>query len=137
MTLKAFLEKTPKLDKYSFGRFITQRREEFGMTQRELASKLEISNTYLWDIENGHRLPPTKLIKKFEEYLQIDMKEVDKFELEDFLYAARESCAPDLINYLIANKEARKTIRFLIENDISGKQLYNCVINDENIVKNQ
>ena len=83
MNLKQFLQKNNKIDNHTFGKFISQRREELGLTQRELATKLEISNTYMWDIENGHRSPPAKLISQLKEILKINIDETDKYAFDD------------------------------------------------------
>lgn len=131
MNLKQFLQKNNKIDNHTFGKFISQRREELGFTQRELATKLEISNTYMWDIENGHRSPPAKLISQLKEILKINSDETDKYAFDDLLYLCRGTCSPDLINYLISSKEARLAIRKAIDKNITGEDLLEFVENHE------
>jgi transcriptional regulator with XRE-family HTH domain len=67
----------------SFGRYISQKRKEAGLSQKELAEQITkedgtpISAQYLNDIEHGRRNPPpeyildqlTKVLKISEEYL--------------------------------------------------------------------
>ena len=45
-------------DKYSFGRYIKQKREKQGITLRGLATELRMTPAYLSDIENGNRHAP-------------------------------------------------------------------------------
>ncbi|MBR4998958.1 MAG: helix-turn-helix transcriptional regulator [Clostridia bacterium] len=127
MNLKEFLNNNKRIDKYTFGEFIAQRREELGLTQRELAVKLEISNTYMWDIEKGHRAPPAKLVNQLKEVLNISTNAVDKSEFEDLLYLSRGTCAPDLINYLISSKEVRLALRKAIDKNLTGEELLNLI----------
>lgn len=129
MNLKEFLQKTKRRDKNTFGDFIMQRREELGLTQRECASKLEISTTYLWDIENGHRSAPGKLLNKMKELLKINISKENEKDFEDLLYLTSNECAPDLIQYMLASKEARQAIRLAIEKDMSGSELLKTVEN--------
>ncbi|MBQ8615060.1 MAG: helix-turn-helix transcriptional regulator [Clostridia bacterium] len=137
MNLKEFLQNTKRRDKHTFGEFIAQRREEIGLTQREFASKLEISNTYLWDIENGHRSAPAKLLRKMKELLNINISKENEKDFEDLLYLTSNECAPDLIQYMLASKEARQAIRLAIEKDMSGSDLLkaveNAIVEKENL----
>lgn len=45
-------------DKYSFGRYIKQKREKHGISLRSLAAELKMTPAYLSDIENGNRHAP-------------------------------------------------------------------------------
>lgn len=83
-------------NKYSFGRYIKQKREKIGISLRSLATELGMTPAYLCDIEKGHRHAPLYnknymigLIKN----LCIDSDEIDMFSLMaiatrefDFLY---------------------------------------------------
>ena len=71
-------------DKYSFGRYIKQKREKQGITLRRLASELRMTHAYLSGIENGNRHAPLYnknymigLIKN----LCIGADEIDMFSL--------------------------------------------------------
>ena len=48
------------IDFESLGRRIAQRRRDMGIRQNELAEKLDMSNNYLSNIENGHSIPSLK-----------------------------------------------------------------------------
>lgn len=119
MNLKEFLDNRSKLNKHSFGTFIAQRRSDVGLTLRQLASMLKISPAYLCDIEKGNRNVPAKIINQLKEILLIDD---ENKEFEDMAYLANGTCAPDLIQYLIENKEARYNIRIAIKNNVSSEE---------------
>jgi transcriptional regulator with XRE-family HTH domain len=53
------------------GKNIRRRRSELGMTQKELAERLDITQGALSDIENGKRSPGIKSIADFSEILNI------------------------------------------------------------------
>lgn len=129
MDLKNFLKQHSQRNRYTFGEFIAQRREELGLSMRECAAKLEISAVYLCDIEKGHRPAPTKLISKIKTLLDINIYPENEKEFEDLLFLTRNECSPDLIQYLLASKEARQAIRLAIDNDISGSDLLKLVKN--------
>lgn len=68
--------KTPKerliLNKSLFGIYLTQKRQEKGLTLRELASMVNISHTYLYNIENGFKAPPNdKLLLELADALEL------------------------------------------------------------------
>ena len=63
-----------------FGEYVKQRRENLNITMRDFAEKLQISPTYLCDIEKGNRKPPEKHLDKFAEVLQVtETEELDAF----------------------------------------------------------
>ena len=64
MTLKEFLFTNTEIDRFSFGKFVRQRREELGMSVRTLASELELTPAYISDIEKGNRSAPKSLFGK-------------------------------------------------------------------------
>lgn len=60
------------LDKNLFGIYLTQKRQEKGFTLRELASLVNISHTYLFNIENGLKSPPNdKLLLELADALEL------------------------------------------------------------------
>ncbi len=57
----------------SFGEKIAEARKAAGLSQKELAGKLEISPQYLNDIEHGKRSPSSEeLIETFAKALNLD-----------------------------------------------------------------
>ena len=60
------------LNKSLFGVYLTQKRQEKGLTLRELASMVNISHTYLYNIENGFKAPPNdKLLLELADALKL------------------------------------------------------------------
>lgn len=45
-----------------FGIYLYQKRQEKQISLRELASKIGVSHTYLYNIEKGHKAPPNDLV---------------------------------------------------------------------------
>ena len=123
MNLKEFLQQSLNFDMYTFGKFICQRREELGFSQRELASRLGVSHVYLFHVEKGKKSPSAKLIQQLNNILRIDYNGVDEHEFEDLINLTKGECSPDLIHYMIASKEARAAIRYVMKHNISGEEL--------------
>lgn len=47
-----------------FGIFLKEKRQEAGMSLRELAYSVDVAHTYILNIENGIKAPPSDLILK-------------------------------------------------------------------------
>lgn len=119
MKLQEFLQENTNLNKYSFGEFIKQRRLELKLKRVTVAQMLNVTPGYIADIEKGNRHAPLSFLKQLEELLQIEADSIIDFE--DLAYQSHETCSPDLIQYLIANKEARNALR----KEINGKNTKN------------
>ena len=101
-------------NKFSFGKFIRKRREELGISCRQLATKLEISVAYLSDIELGYRNAPLK-IKNGKDYMLslIKLLQIAEKDLPTF-YAmadATRTTYPDIEEYLLKNNLAKTALR--------------------------
>ena len=132
MTLTEYLQNYPATTSRVFGNFIKHKREEMGFSCRGFAIELGISAVYLSDIENNHRPAPQKLLKKL--MLKLGVQEDEKEAFYDLANLTRETVEPEIIQYLIANPEARKSLRVAIKKNISGKELLEMVENkDENL----
>ena len=134
MNLKLYLENNPKLDRFSFGEFVRQRRIEVGYSVREFSKYINVTPSYVSDIEKGNRYAPKTLLNEIASILAID--EEDKNDFIDLAYLSCGTCSPDLIQYLIASKEARFAIRYLTENNITGKELLEIITNKDENFKN-
>lgn len=64
------------IDKSSIGKIIKKLRQDKGLTQEELAEKVDLSTNYLSKVERGLNLPNTESFLKMAEILD--------FTLEDF-----------------------------------------------------
>lgn len=96
----------------TYGLFIKEKREEAGIKAVEVARALDISNTYLSDVENGRRAP----FKKERNDILVSLLKLNK-EDRALLYdlAAKElnECPQDILRKLIYTKEGRSFIQYL------------------------
>lgn len=67
---------SPKTGDIDLGRRIAQRREELGMSRKELADAVGISYPYLAQIETGYRLPSAKHQVTMSKILGISLDEL-------------------------------------------------------------
>lgn len=58
------------------GKFIKKRREELGITRKDLARSLEISDEYLKKIENGSRHPSIGILAKLSTFLGVPLHQL-------------------------------------------------------------
>jgi transcriptional regulator with XRE-family HTH domain len=58
-----------------FGHRIQKRRQELGITQEELADKLNLSRTHMGHIEQGRRSPSLEVINKIAKALRTSPKD--------------------------------------------------------------
>ncbi len=102
-----------------FGPFIRELRIQKGVGQRELATKVGLSASYLNDIEKEKRTAPKlSIIKKISNILSIDIK-----LLNDLAGISKKTLAPDINEFIIAKPEIASLIRSIKENNLSGKQI--------------
>lgn len=59
-----------------FGQNIKQIRKHMNMSQKELATKMEISQSYLSDIENGRKNLSIKTVKKLANSLGLSVTDL-------------------------------------------------------------
>lgn len=59
-----------------FGQNIKHIRKRMNMSQSELATKMEISRSYLSDIENGNKNPSIKTVKKLADSLGLSVTDL-------------------------------------------------------------
>ena len=79
MKITEFINLNPTQNKYTFGKFVRLRREELGITLRKMAKKLEITASYLSDVENGERYAPIKILNQMKKELMISPCEEEIF----------------------------------------------------------
>ncbi|MBP3611550.1 MAG: helix-turn-helix domain-containing protein [Lachnospiraceae bacterium] len=80
-----------EIDKKEFGRFLSELRKEHGMTQRELAEKLFVSDKAVSKWETGGSIPDVALLMPLAKLLDITVPEL----LECRRYEATEQIAPE------------------------------------------
>ena len=120
MNVREFLENNPVQDEKTFGIFLRQRREELGLTLREVASELEVTAAYLSDIEKGNRRAPINYIGELCEVLKI--LETERLLFEDLANVTHKMACPDMEPYLRNKEIARVALRKARDRDISDEK---------------
>ena len=85
------------------GNFLTNFRNEIGESLRTMASKLDISATYLSAIENNKRNIPSDFLDKFMEVYNVD--EDTKKKLEKAILLSSSNLKVDVTNASVTKKE--------------------------------
>lgn len=100
-----------------FGAFLKEKRLQKDLSLRELAEKANIAHTYLLNIENGNKPPPSdKILMRLEKALTLD--EESKVLFYDIAAQVKRLCnnsnfyiAADISGYLNDTDDARQVIR--------------------------
>ena len=97
-------------DYSAFGLYVKSRREAMGKSLRGLAADLDMTPTYLNDIEKGNRVAPQKHLEKMVEILGITGDDnVNCFY--DLAGKSRNDIFPDLNPYIGEKQIARVALR--------------------------
>lgn len=93
-----------------FGKYLEEKRKSRNYTIRLFARRVNISYTYLADVEKGRsKAFKLEILKSIVEVLQLDEKETDI--LYDLVGKSRNTIPPDIEEYLKQNKELIEEIR--------------------------
>ena len=118
-------------NKYSFGKFITKRRQELGMSLRQLAIEVNLSAAYISDIENGARKAPKNHITEIIKALNIQSCELDDFYA--MAHATHGYCY-EFEEYLTSHPKARTALRLAKSENMSDEKwekLINQMLEDD------
>ena len=86
----------------NIGEFINEKRRVHGMTLKSLSERLDISVTFLADIEHDRRNPMEK--EKLDELAAVlELSRDEKNEMYDLAGRKRREVAPDLTDYVVDN----------------------------------
>lgn len=97
-------------DNITFGGFLAQKREERGITLRELARQLEISASFLSDVENNRKPPLTAdRLEKVASIMLLSVEE--KTKMYDLAGKQRNTVPPDLPEYIIERDYVSAALR--------------------------
>ena len=88
-------------NKNKFGYWLKITREEYGYSVRGLAKALQISPSYISDIENGHKPAPFKHLNQIQKIFNIPEKEIPY--LHDLAGSSKGSW-DDLNEYLTSHQ---------------------------------
>ena len=86
-----------EIDKKEFGRFLSELRKEQGMTQKELAEKLFVSDKAVSKWETGGSIPDVALLKPLSKLLKVTVPEL----LECRRYEKTETLAPEKADAMV------------------------------------
>ena len=120
MNVRDFLVKHPAQDERTFGIFLRQRREELGLTLRELASKIQVTAAYLSDIEKGNRRAPINYIGELG--IALGIMGDERLLFEDLANVTHKMACPDMEPYLRNKEIARVALRMARDRDISDEK---------------
>lgn len=105
------------IDKIQFGDFIRVKRQKRKITLKALAERLDLSITYLGDIEKNKRYPINGKIDILIKVLELSPKE--QALLNDLAGKARKGVSPDLLEYIMESEASpyiRKALRIAKQN---------------------
>lgn len=98
------------MNESSFGDIFHQLREKKDVTLRELARKIEVSASFLSDVEKGRRAPLTaERLEAVVRALNLDKDEERK--LYDAAGKQRNTIAPDLPDYIMGHEYVSAALR--------------------------
>ena len=72
-----------QMDAIRFGSFIAERRKGLGMTQKELAEKLSVTDKAISRWENGHGFPDIETLEPLAHALEVSLTELLHGEAEE------------------------------------------------------
>ena len=121
-----------EIDKKEFGSFLAELRKEKGLTQKELAEKLFVSDKAVSKWETGGSIPDVALLMPLAKLLGVTVPEL----LECRRYAAEEAIAPERANALMntviqmtdEEREAAEKARKKIQSWFIGAAVLSLVI---------
>ena len=119
MTLKEFLLTNSEFDRFTFGKFVRQRREELGKSVRTLAGELELTPAYISDIEKGNRSAPKTKFDELRKLLRVS--EEEEADFLDLASATRGNQYEDINPYLGKKRLARVALRKARDCNISDE----------------
>lgn len=93
----------------TFGRYLKSLVVAKGYTQADFRKKLNISKTYLLDIQSGNSFPSSELQLRMVEILDLDYESSSSFY--DKAAEGRNELPTDVFKYLFQNNEAIKELR--------------------------
>lgn len=116
--------------KNKFGDYLKEKRQQKGISIRAMATGLDISVSYLSELESGVKLPPNSnkkdygnLIQKIIEYLELDSESEKKMrELADSVLGSNGYMPNDMTDYVKDMPVAMAALRKAKEANISESQ---------------
>lgn len=104
----------------TFGAFLTAKREEKDITLREMARILDVSPTFISDVEKNRSTPKAERLERLAEALNLDNDE--KAVMYDLVGKQRDSVAPDLPEYIKGRDYVSAALRTARDLDAGEKE---------------
>ena len=98
-------------EKFRLGEKIKIQRLNDKKSLRKLAPECEMRYATLYDIENGNGFPTEKVLISLVKNLNFK----DKTEIYNLYAEIKESAPPDIIDFLVKNKDVVDAVRKIIE----------------------
>ncbi len=102
------------MNKIQLGLNIKQARKKLGLTQEELANKLNVSSNYISAIECGKKTPKLEMFFKIADVLNVNLDIL----ASDLIKANRQNIIPNNNNYKISslNENEYKLLKNTLDN---------------------
>lgn len=110
----------------SFGKLIKEKRLKKNMTMKDVANRLDLSVSYLSDIEKGRR-NPLELDKLQELSKILSLTQEEENQMMDLAGKERNEVSPDLSNYVVKNQVVTDALRTAKNVDISEQEWFDFI----------
>ena len=108
----------------TFGTYLRSIRKQRELSLREVAKAVQITPTYLSDLERGNNHPPDKaLLEKLIRALNVGQEEETRQTLLDLAAEGRNDLPADIKEYLMGNPTLQKLIR-KVQSMPDGEQIF-------------
>lgn len=123
-----------------FSDYLKEKRIEKDITLRKMAKDLNISVSYLSDIESGHKMAPNSKDDKYKNLIDdiskyLELNEIDKsklVELADMNLADRGHISNDITNYIGQTPLASVALRKAKETNLTNDDWERIIENMDN-----
>jgi transcriptional regulator with XRE-family HTH domain len=106
-------------DNRTIGEVIHDRRATLKLSLRDLTKQLEITPSYLSDIENNRRVPSEQVLAKLADFLQLDyddlMARAGRFGDDAVRYMKKTPAAGLLFRRLAEGQASRETVEEILK----------------------
>lgn len=110
----------------SFGKLIKGKRLEKNMTMKDVANQLNLSVSYLSDIEKGRRNPlELDKLQALSKILSLTQEEED--QMMDLAGKERNEVSPDISNYVVKNQVVTDALRTAKNMDLSEQEWFDFI----------
>ena len=104
------------MNQEKFARFITQRRKQLNLTQKDIAEKLHVSISAVSKYERGLSYPDITLLEPLSQILEVTIVDLLKGEISHNDLSSLEAC--DLFSELISKQRLKEYRRKILLSDI-------------------